>query len=283
MTPERTPTPDGKSLLHEDGRFSKATTRIAAGVFLLAVGVLVGWLLGVEPLKRIFPHLVAMNPVTAVALALTATALHLSVAPEAKAWAKPSVRVLATIVIGVGTLQLTSAFGRWDLGIDQLLFPEKLAEAGSVWPNRMAPNTAFNFVVIGCALLLLDKTTQGGRRPSGYFIFLALISSILPVLGYVYGVESFYVVSRFIPMALHTAAAFLFLCVGLVLARPGVGLAALLRSSTEGGVMARRLLPAALLIPVVIGWLRLTGERAGLFTGPQGVALVAVANMVLFG
>jgi PAS domain-containing protein len=44
--------------------------------------------------------------------------------------------------------------------------------------------------------------------------------------------------------------------------------------------MARRLLPALLLLPLAIGWLRLQGERSGLFESDLGVALVAVTYAV---
>jgi PAS domain S-box-containing protein len=40
--------------------------------------------------------------------------------------------------------------------------------------------------------------------------------------------------------------------------------------------MARRLLPGLLMIPLVIGWLRLYGERSGAFVSEVGVALVAL-------
>ena len=40
--------------------------------------------------------------------------------------------------------------------------------------------------------------------------------------------------------------------------------------------MARRLLPTLLIIPLLIGWLRLFGERTGAFVSEIGVVLVAV-------
>ena len=46
--------------------------------------------------------------------------------------------------------------------------------------------------------------------------------------------------------------------------------------------MARRLLPAALLIPVGIGWLRWQGELHGLYTTAFGVTLFSAANVLVF-
>ncbi len=46
--------------------------------------------------------------------------------------------------------------------------------------------------------------------------------------------------------------------------------------------MARRLLPAAIVIPLLLGWLRLKGELAGLYGFEFGLALFAVMNILVF-
>ncbi|MEA3209028.1 MAG: hypothetical protein QOE70_2085 [Chthoniobacter sp.] len=45
--------------------------------------------------------------------------------------------------------------------------------------------------------------------------------------------------------------------------------------------MIPRLLAAAIVVPLVLGWLRLEGERAGLFSSTQGVALMVGMSIVL--
>ena len=57
---------------------------------------------------------------------------------------------------------------------------------------------------------------------------------------------------------------------------------AIVTSRTAGGVVARRLLPAALGLPFVLGWLRLLGERAGLWTFPTGFGFQVLATLALF-
>ena len=84
-------------------------------------------------------------------------------------------------------------------------------------------------------------------------------------------------------MAIHTALALLLLCIGLILSRPHWGLMRTIVSPAPGGVMARRLLPAALLIPVSLGWLRWMGQLLGWYEAPFGVALFTSASVVVFG
>src|SRR5262245_52386241 len=61
------------------------------------------------------------------------------------------------------------------------------------------------------------------------------------------------------------------------------GLMALLLSKSAAGVMVRRLLPAVLVIPMVLGWLQVQGQRAGWFGTETGVGLLVLAHVVVFG
>ena len=82
-------------------------------------------------------------------------------------------------------------------------------------------------------------------------------------------------------MALNTAAAFFVLAAGLLCARPVHGVMAQLVGRSGAGILARRLLPAAIAVPIVVGWFRLEGERAGLYGTDFGVALNVTVTIVL--
>jgi PAS domain S-box-containing protein len=83
-------------------------------------------------------------------------------------------------------------------------------------------------------------------------------------------------------VALHTAAAFFALSLGVLFARPDRGLIAIVCENSTGGVLARRLLPTALIVPILIGWLRLQGELVGYYSTAFGLALFATATIVVF-
>jgi hypothetical protein len=146
----------------------------------------------------------------------------------------------------IGLLKLIGVLLGWDTGIDQLLFPERLDLETAVTdiPNRMAPNTALNFLLLGCAVLVLDWRTHRGRWLAQYLIFVSLMASLISIIGYAYGVRSFYGISSYIPMALHTALTFFVLSVGLICARPKRGLMSVVTSDSMSDTVDRRLLPA---------------------------------------
>jgi signal transduction histidine kinase len=54
-------------------------------------------------------------------------------------------------------------------------------------------------------------------------------------------------------------------------------------SDTSGGFLVRRLLVVALVVPPLFGWLRLWGERAGLYDSATGTSLLVIALMLVVG
>ena len=53
-------------------------------------------------------------------------------------------------------------------------------------------------------------------------------------------------------------------------------------ASDAGGASIRRMLIPAILLPLGLGWLRLAGEREGLFDAAMGTALVMLTFVVVF-
>jgi len=119
-------------------------------------------------------------------------------------------------------------------------------------------------------------------RPAQFVALLPTAIALTSLLGYVYAVGELYGIGSYIPMALPTAIAFLALGVAMLCARPDGGLMAVMVSEHMGGRLARRVLPAAAAIPAVLSGLWLLGHRAGFFSAEVGLALLAVANILVF-
>jgi signal transduction histidine kinase/CheY-like chemotaxis protein len=265
-------------------RFLRSFSRVAS-ILAVLVGcmVLVGWTLDVGVLQHVLPGLVAMNPITAAAFILAGVSAWLLQEERVRPRVRRIARACALVVALLGSLKLLQMLVGLEFGVDQLLFAKKLeAEAASTgFPNRMAPNTALNFLLLGGALFFLDSRTPRGRWPAQYLALAVVGISVPALVGYLYGVTYLYGIASSVPMALHTALTFVVLSVGLLCARPRRGLMAVVTSRNLGGVVARRLLPAAILVPLLLGWFRLRGEQVGLYGTELGVSLITVANMAV--
>jgi signal transduction histidine kinase/DNA-binding response OmpR family regulator len=247
-------------------------------VALVAVLALVGWSWDIPVLTSGAPGHVAMNPMTAVAFIIAAAGLWI----HHRARRSPSVPlqwVVRVSAILIGTLGLITLIGYvvgHNLGLDQAVLRVRLGG------NRIAPNTGLNFVLIAVALWLLDRAPRS-RHPTEQFVALVPIGlSVISLLGYAYGEGAMYGVGEHIPMALPTAGAFLILGIGIFFARPDRGPVSVITSDDAGGVLARRLLPPAIIIPIGLGWLRLWEQRIGLFGGDLGLAIAVVLTVVAF-
>ena len=255
---------------------SRALLRLALLIGGLA---LVGWQLDVDALKSVLPGRVAMNPFTALGFLLAAASLWLLEAERAgsrRPWMRRAAWVAAGAVAAIGIVTILGYVMGANIGLDQLLFRARLGN------NRIAPNTALNFVLVGGALLLFGWESRRGIRPAQIVALLPTAIALTSLLGYVYAVGELYGIGSYIPMALPTAIAFLALGVATLCARPDGGLMAAVVSDHMGGRLARRVLPVAAAIPAVLSGLWLFGHRAGFFSAEVGLALLAVANILVF-
>jgi len=260
-----------------------------AGVLVFFAGALVlvvGWWLDIPSFKSVVPGLNKMAAGSALAFALTGSALWYAAATlpypaggalteSSRRWRRRLIRSSGVAVAIIGFLKVTELLTGWSLAVDQLWFNEPSSRSA---PARMSPATALNFVMLGCALLLACES-----RFVAAFECLTLCAGVLGWLGfshYVYGGDP---LTPYGEMAVHTAASFLLLSGGLLCLRTDGGLMALLVSDSTGGALARGTVPAILVLPILFGWLRLQGQRAGWYSNEAGVSLQALANILIFG
>ncbi len=255
-------------------RLSLALTLAVIGMGSL---VLSGWATGVDLLKRLAPRLVSMNPTTASCFLMAALSLLLIEFTGAFPGRRAIARTMACIVLGFGLLRACGYAAGFDPQLDRLLLP-----AGAALNRPMAPNTSVNLSLVAAALLLIDYDSHRGARIAQFLSLLILLIAMLAMTGYAFEEPSFYVVRAYAPMSLHASIGFSALAGAILLARPDQGVMAALNAESPAGTMARRLLPAAIIVPVLIGWLRITGERHAIFERNLGAALAAAVNIGLF-
>lgn len=258
----------------------KAARFCALAGIALGASVLIGWWLDVAALKTVLPGAASMKINTALSFLLAGVSLHAAgLQNGSPAWRSAHIFPGALVAL-IGMLTTVEYGFGVDLGVDQLLFAVPAEPISHAPPGRMALATAVAFTLTGAALLLLDS--RRGRLASQAAALAGNLIGVLAVMGYAYDVESLYGVGAYSSVALHTAIGFVAVNFGILVARPRRGLMAVVTSRTLGGVMARRLLPLALVAPFLIGWARVMGERLGYFDSVFGVALVALAYIALF-
>ncbi len=251
---------------------------LAGSVLATGAIVLTGWVLDVPLLKSAGPGLVTMKPNTAVGFLLAGSALFLLGAARGKR-AQAAGKTLSLVVGALGVLSLLEYSLGVELGIDEILFREDPRAAYTSHPGRMAPTTAFAFALAGVALWLLPR--ERWQRATRWVALAIALVAFLALAGYLYGVEPVGL-AHYTRMAIHTSAGFLaFSGAVLALSLPpsfgfdGVG-------ADTGAQVVRRLLPASLLLPVLLGWVILKGWRAGHYGAEFALSTFALATAIGF-
>jgi signal transduction histidine kinase/CheY-like chemotaxis protein len=252
-----------------------------ASVTTIAIGVLVliGWALDNHLLRSIIPGEDVTRPNTAICFVLAGAALWL-VNNDANRFSSYAARVLGAIIIAVGALTLAEyAFGT-NLGMSAVYFSDPDIPAGAEHYGRMTMTVSVLFTMVGFSFLSRPGK-KGLALVHGMMIF-GLMLALLSLFGYVYGVQALYDLSDYTKMAIPTTLASIILTFGVLCGRPSEGLMELATSDTLGGEMVRRLVPPAIIIPFALGYLRLEGQRAGLYDTEFGVAFMVFFVVAMF-
>lgn len=245
-------------------RFSRRASQV---IIVLGVFVLAGWIFNVPVLKSGAPHLIAMDPLTAALFILSGIALIRTNKVDS---GDAFITFCAVVIALGGAMKILECVFRLDLRFEEPLF------------RGEAMNTALCFICCGAALLSLDVETRRGFRPAQVLIIAVGLIGLLALIGYAYRVLPLYSIGSKVPMAFNSAIGFELFGLAALGARPGDGMMKVITSDTTGGAMARRLLPAAVLIPLILGALRFSSEKHGILEVEYGISLFAFANIVLF-
>ena len=244
-------------------------------VMVLSILVLIGWQFDISLFKSmVHSGRVPMNPMTAVVFLVTGLTLWLFLPETVLRRRRFTALGFAAGVIFLASLKLT-AFQINGAGIDEWLFASTLDN------SRMSAYAAMAFILIGFAFLILDiKIVNQGLSLA--CILIVSIIALLSMADAIYSSFAPYHISGYIPIPLNTALGLGALCTGVLCARPLREPTVTLVSTTAGGIMARRLLPAAFLIPLVFGWTQFQGERMGFYGIEFGFSLFALGNIIAF-
>jgi PAS domain S-box-containing protein len=183
----------------------------------------------------------------------------------------------AGVPLLIGGLTLVEqAFGV-DLRFHGWMFSEALTPEGPFAGRPVFPIPVC-LALLGFALTRLRSRTTSADA----LVLVALAIGLLALIGYLYHSVPFSRVEPQRPVPVMAALLVVTIALGCLSARPEGGMLDVVTSRLAGGIMARRLLPAAILLPFGLGLLRLVGQRAGLYGTESGLALFATLNITVF-
>jgi len=197
--------------------------------------------------------------------------------------------VIAVLVISLGTI------AEYVLGSQLFLNQFVRGRMGSYYPSPSSPPSAIAFALLAAGVLFFDSGSRKRFRPSEWLILGTALIAITALLGYLYGASSAFRLTgpppagvtmtsmrviRFageillVGVSFSTAVSLLLISAGLFLGRPDWVTMRIVTGPGPGGLLLRRLVPIAVLVPVGFGIIasRLPG------TGDNPVVLAAMTD-----
>lgn len=255
----------------------------------MAVGgmALMGWWFSKPLFNSLMPGLGTLKPNTALSLVLSGLALAgLPAESRGDGLIERTMSriqpIAALLLLLVASLTLLSYLLNMTTGIDKLLVPESAPNSLHVFPWRMSPISACSFSLLAIAMLPWPSRFVRWWLAIELLVLVTGVAAFIMLLGYAYQAASLYSLPGFSVVALHTALGLLLLTAGVLTVHPRFVLAGQIMAMDQAGAEMRRLLPAAILLPCVVGWLLLQGQRRDWYGAELGLAGFTAANIVIF-
>ncbi|MDD4976096.1 MAG: PAS domain-containing sensor histidine kinase [Bacteriovorax sp.] len=263
-------------------RYSRSLS-LSLAVFSLLFPLMtaIGWIFKIPLLTYGHPSLPAMQPITALGLAMGALSIILSREENHSPKRSFMASSFAMIILLLGLITLAEYFFGVDLGIDHI-FKHAAATARSPFPGRPSPQTSFNFFLLGVAALSFHVQFIPKYLRQVCAILIG-VNSLIAATGYIFSTAQSYGFPVYLSatgMAINTTIGFILLSAALLSARPNEGMMTLLTSDTHSGGMARRIILASVLVPPFVGALTRIGVIMNWYDISVQVSLFAV---VIFG
>lgn len=261
-----------------DRKLSPTPFYLATSVVLVGLMVLLGWIFNIEFLTRPIKGLAAMNPISAISFALLGSALVI-LSRESNSRSRSqgiafSLYALAAMPILLVLLKLSG------ISTDFIFF--RTASPGQdMRPFLLSPMTMTNVVLMGVAILLSISGGARTKRVANVIAGIAFVIALFAVIGYSYNVSEFGDYSMR-PMAVHSAIGFVLAVISLLLINRDVGFMKEMMSDNAGGMIARVMIPMALIFATLIGYTRLIIEAEFPISMELGVAMLLTFFVSLF-
>jgi PAS domain S-box-containing protein len=266
------------------GMFAKA----AAGLTIIfGICIVFSWVFYFWLPKNILPYVIMIKPNMAINFVLCGIALWIYCEPRST-YMHYVAEICSGIVFVISFVTLFEYFFHVDFGIDCSIFERPTSEEyNSVMLPicRMSPFAAANFVLTAFVLYFLDSETVS-YRVHQLFITIVLFFLIFEFLIHIYRFSD---ASLFLGMAdvhskvaLPVLAIFIILELGIFFCRPRLGIASIITSRDSGGALARRLIPPAIILPIVLGYLGLAGSWTNFSEAELRISVLVMGTIIFF-
>lgn len=257
---------------------------VSAVAIMIGAFILIGWTFYYWVPEKYTLYLAVSTPNLALSFVLLGIALWLTT-DKSQPISKAISQICSGLTFLICLLTLFQYFFHTHFGIDELLFKETIQHTYSfTTPGRMQPLSALVFTLISFTLFFIDSETISYRIQTLITSIIFFIVSF-QFLVHIYNIgnfEAFFGADKFSQMTFFSIVVALLFGIAIVFIRPNRGVAALLMSPHNGGILARRLLPPTLILPILVGYLGVSNIGITVNEPGLSIALLVMCIIIFF-
>lgn len=189
--------------------------------------------------------------------------------------------LLTFFVLILSSLTLLQYIFPIDFGIDELFFNSRKDQNNLLPPGRFAPATGLCFLIISLSIVL-DRLTELSKNWMQALLVSAWVFAFQAVVSYFFGYKQYDGLAFYTQMALHTSVSFLVISSVLLLGSSRSGFMGHILKDDTAGKTGRRILIAAILLPVFTSAIKSLGLKYYMFDVEFEGTLSIVLNVICF-
>lgn len=254
---------------------------VAIVTFVVSAAGIIGWVFGIDELKRPLQIQPAPQSATFVSFFLVSLAL-LFIPLRRKTVVSTGMFLLGAVVLTTGFLNLIEHTLRIDLG---LAFPLlQLTDAKPLtFPGHIAPDVAASFIVLGAVLFLEPYSSKCKIATASQILMTATaLPNLLILLGFAAGTPHMCAYFGCVRISLLTSVLFFLSAIALLCSKPHRGVTRFFAQNTFGGrIIGSISLGMCGLVPILFAIK--AGQESGIYDQSIAYLLVGLVIVVLVG
>ncbi len=260
-----------KKVIHFLRSISYAEYFIVSSI-IICFATLLGWILNIQFLKDFDYTNIWMNmvPITALVVIICALALFFIIKERVTALAI----FLSVLPIFFGIIALINNFSTTDL-FSKHVIPSKL---DSIF---IPPLVAIQFICIGAALFLLSFNKKKDQLVVEILTSITFLFSSTVFLDYTYSVGFFQKEVHFFTIPYQFALCFLLISLAILISGKHKILLSIFLENNDYSKIGRKQILVILFLFLLIGFIRIQGQRAGYFGPEVGTSLITILSFII--
>ena len=165
------------------------------------------------------------------------------------------------VVTAIVFASLAACFSKlFEIQSGQSLEIGQVALGATNLDTSLGTHELLGMIAVNLGVLLFKINHRAATAAAGFFLLAAIMISYVGIAGFIYSAGVLQVlISSSVPATINSSILLFLLAVAAFLNHPGQEPVSTLASDTAGGTLSRSLIPAALIIPLVMGWMGMTG------------------------